>query len=315
MTEEFDFSFNQVNVRNISSIGQKMAELEEQRILELYELASEIADSLLHFRGEMNVCDMLTLLSEDLHFQKGDVHQFALNVNLQRLNSFLSALSIRDRILFTDLLVERLRFLEIEVNTAVFLPENDSPEIFTYVKNSLSDEAYDVFSEDFFDPKLKYSLSLKEAAALAAEGSVTYALLPLEEAGGERLHTASELIFRQDLKINRVTPVFGLDGSVDMKFALVSKGFTVPKIEKDDDVYFEIRVSISSSISEILLAAENFAASVYRINTLSFNTDGEDESFYSIVFKSNTGNFTELIAYLTLFIDSYTPVGVYKNLE
>lgn len=315
MTEEFDFSFNQVNVRNISSIGQKMAELEERRILELYELASEIADSLLHFRGEMNVCDMLTLLSEDLHFQKGDVHQFALNVNLQRLNSFLSELSIRDRILFTDLLVERLRFLEIEVNTAVFLPENDSPEIFTYVKNSLSDEAYDVFSEDFFDPKLKYSLSLKEAAALAAEGSVTYALLPLEEAGGERLHTASELIFRQDLKINRVTPVFGLDGSVDMKFALVSKGFTVPKIEKDDDVYFEIRVSISSSISEILLAAENFAASVYRINTLSFNTDGEDESFYSIVFKSNTGNFTELIAYLTLFIDSYTPVGVYKNLE
>nr|MBE6545587.1 hypothetical protein [Oscillospiraceae bacterium] len=315
MNENYGFDLNKVNSHNISSIGLKQSELCERRIIEFYEISSGLSKELAEYKDEMSVSEMLTLLSESLYLPKGNVHSDALKINFSRLEAFLSSVGSFDRVILSDVLVESLRYEGIRVAESDFLPQNDSPETFTYVKNPLSDEAYDVFCDNFRDPRLKYSLTLKEAAALAAEGGVTYALLPLEESGGERLHTATELIFKYDLKINSVTPVFGLDGSSDMKYALVSRKFTLPRINTDDDVYLEIRVSSSASLSDIILAAEYYGSRAYRVNTVLLDTDGEEDSYYSLVFKNASGDFAGLLAYLTLFINSYTPVGFYKNLE
>lgn len=315
MTEDYGFALNEVNIRNISSISLKQAELCERRIIEFYEISSELARGLGQYRDEMSVFEMLTLLSEALCMPECSAHTDALRINRNRLESFMSSISAFDKVILSDILIESLQNAGIRVMEEDFLVQNDSPETFTYVKNALADEAYSVFCDSFSDPRLKYSSTLKETAALAAEGSVTYALLPLEESGGERLHTATELIFKYDLKINSVTPVFGLDGSADMKYALVSRKFTVPRINADDDAYLEIRLSSDASLSEIICAAEHFGARVYRANTVTLDNDGTAESYCLLVFKSETGSFIGLLAYLTLFVNSYTPVGIYKNLE
>ena len=187
----------------------------------------------------------------------------------------------------------------------------------TYVKNALADEAYDVFSQQLSDPRVKYSSTLNDAVRLVSSGEAEYALLPLEERGGARLASVAELLFREDLKINSVTPVFGFEGLADMKYALVSKHFTIPEILPDDDRYLEIRLRADSSVSasELFSAAESLGAFPYRINTLTFDTEDGAYQYYSVVFRDDGKDFTSLLVYLTLFSGAYTPVGIYKNLE
>ena len=102
-----------------------------------------------------------------------------------------------------------------------------------------------------------------------------------------------------------------------MKYALVSRGFTVPKRHKDDDGYLEIRLGADSdfALAEVLDAARYFGMSVYRVNTVTFDTEGESETYFSVVIRDSGNSFAGLLTYLTLFIRDFVPVGIYKNLE
>ena len=102
-----------------------------------------------------------------------------------------------------------------------------------------------------------------------------------------------------------------------MKYALVSKNVTVPDFEQGDDRYLEIRLSADSpgSLAELFCVAEGFDIELYRVNTVNFTTEDGASQFYSLVLKSEGGNFTSMLTYLTLFVTDYTSVGIYKNLE
>jgi hypothetical protein len=111
--------------------------------------------------------------------------------------------------------------------------------------------------------------------------------------------------------------VFGPDGNADVKYALVSKSFTVPERKADDDLYLELRIGAggSTALTELLSAADYFDMSIYRVNTLTFETEGESETYFSVVIKGTEGDFTPILAYMTLFLRDFVPVGIYKNLE
>ena len=117
-----------------------------------------------------------------------------------------------------------------------------------------------------------------------------------------------------DLKINSVTPVFGPDGTADIKYALVSGSFTVPDRRYTDDRYLEVRIGISSS-ADLFFAVEYFGMSIYRVNTFTIDNEGESESYVCAVIKEGKTEFTPLLTYLTLFTEDVVPVGIYKNLE
>ena len=110
--------------------------------------------------------------------------------------------------------------------------------------------------------------------------------------------SVEELIFRNDCKINSVIPVFGYDGNADLKYALVSKNILIGDYDGDDDRYFEIRVSAESvGLSSLLIPAEEFGVRVYRINTLSFNTEDGEAGYFSVVLKSSGEDFTKLLVF------------------
>ncbi len=317
MSEEVIFSPSRVNISNISELTEKQTRLEERRLCELAELARMAAELTKELVSSgMNILEVLSLLSDSPYSPAFPIHSDVLTDNRDRISNYIRALNILDKAMFCDLYRERLFELGISVTEDDFLPRSPSGEKFVYVKNVYADEAYDVFSQDFSDPRVRYAESFKDALRLVVEGEVTYSLLPLEERGG-RLPTISQLIFSGDLKINSVTPVFGFDGSADMKYALVSKGFTVPSVHADDDRYLEIRVAQEPgvNISELILAAENYGDALYRINTVFFDTEEGRIQYYSLIFKDVGKDFSSLLTFLTLFITAYVPVGIYKNLE
>jgi len=317
MLQDGTFLQNEITEANLKQLLRREGRLSESRICELYDLACEAADAARTLVGEgYGVYEVLEILGEGISLTGTPPHSDALDENLPRISSAITSAVRQDKVTFSELLSNVLSACNIALAEGDFLYDGGGEETFTYVKNKLADEAYDVFSQEFIDPRVFYAASFKEAARAVADGDAEYCLLPLEERGGARIPSIASILFKEDLKINSVTPVFGLDGYADMKYALVSRHFTVPEISGEDDRYLELRFVLDSvSLAEIFSAAEQLGVTVYRANTVVFETEEGDAPCLTVVFKKNGGDFVTLLTYLTLFFPSYTAVGIYCNLE
>ncbi len=313
MAVDFDISFatSDNNIKNLITLSAKKADLFTLNLCEI----SEIADACVSFCKDldnMNIYEILTLFSEDLR----EVLDIRADNNKGRpVASFLATSAVAERAEFCRLLIERMRASGFDVSENSFLGARTKPESFTYVRNPLSDEAYDVFSQSFSDPRLKYAAGIKEAVNLLTDGETGYCLLPIEERGGVRLPTVAELIFTNDLKIISITPVFGPDGTANMKYALLAASFNRLDIDPNDDRYFEFRISADSALplSELLAVSDIYNLKPYRINTAGFGNTGVNE--YSLVMYASGADFTPLLTYLTMFSNAYTPIGIYTNVD
>ena len=314
MLDDVVFSPSNITLDNLTALAKKSARIAEQRACEI----SELADGALAFSRElyssgMGIYEILSLVAEG--FSATDDTTDGCELALGSAHSgFISSF---DRAELALLFVDRLRSAGISISPRDLLPSAESDGRIVYVKNALADEAYDVFTADIENPTVSYAASLKDAADAVASGAASYCLLPLEERGGSRLAPVSEIIFRRDLRICGITPVFGFDGNADMKYALLSSGYFVPEISQDDDGYLEVRIAADAddSLPELISVASYYGISVYRVNTQSFDTDGVSETYHDLVFRSSGADFTPLLVYLTLFSSAYVPIGMYKNLE
>ena len=318
MIKDENFTFNDITSSNIAKISQKYSILAEQRICEISELAREAAN--IHFsmlEEGYDTYEVLSVISGAFSDYPSVIHDLSLRENMKRLYEYGRMADAADKVVFTELFIEYSRELGIIIHEGDFLYSYFGDETFTYVKNPLADEAYDVFSQKFDNPKVKYSTGLLKAARAVSSGEAEYCLLPLEERGGARLATVAQILFSEDLRICSVTPVFGFEGNSDMKYALVAKHFLIPEIGVDDDRYLEIRLRADSSmpLAELFFAADSLGASLYRVNTISFETEDGEVAHYSLVFKDEKKDFAYMLTFLTLFSDAYTPIGIYKNLE
>lgn len=317
LREEF-FSPSAVNIDNLNALSQEHSVVFERRICEISEISDEAAELCTEFyESGLSIYEILGFISDGMKFSSSEPHGDAMPSNFQVIQKHLSALSFQDMACFSSLLTERLRNSGISVSESDFLRQSNGDSSFIYVKNRLADEAYDVFSADLPDATVSYAETLRAAAEAVAGGKKEYAILPLEERGGARLASIASLLYKYDLKIASVTPVFGFDGSADVKYAAVSRSFKLPEIKEDDDRYLEIRIRQDSltSLSSLFLAAEILGASVYRINTVSFDTEEGQIAHFTVVFKDEGRDFSELLVFLTMFSGSYTAIGIYKNLE
>lgn len=304
-------------LKNLSRISERTAALTELRILELYDMAhsaldlteSLVADGLYGF-------EILSAIRTDAPINKAVSTDCTPREVAASLNRSLKLILGIDRAVFSDLFAAGAKKRGLPVLEANLFTEQGGEESFIYLRNSLADEAYDVFSTELDAPRVKYAATLSDCARAVETGDVRFCLLPLEERGGSRLHTVAELIYRFDLKINAVTPVFGFDGTADLKYAMLSRDFVIPRCSEGDDRYLELRISAADPIcAELFTAISYFGHTSYRIDTVTFDTEGERERYFSLVIRDGGDGFDSLLAYLSLFADDFTPVGVYKNLE
>ena len=204
---------------NLDFLDSQIALLLKRRRCELVELAKIIAEKIKESVSQgLSVFDSLCLVDD---FQELDGEQpiGSNDTDSDSLNF--------DKAEFSSVLCSELSEIGVDITESDFLTEFDVGQRFTYVKNILSDEAFDVFSQEFDDPRVRYSNSFKDCCAALVNGDADFCLLPLEEKDGARLGTTSDMIYRYDFKINAVTPVFGMDNTEDLKFALISKSFTI----------------------------------------------------------------------------------------
>lgn len=311
------YSVNNENVLNIIDLSKKRMILEERRICEL----REIAAAAVKYAAElvalgMTAYEVLALIYEKMDLPPTELRDDTLEDFVLYLRRESDSHSSFDRAVLCAFLREELIHFGIDLSEEDFLSASASAETFTYVKNAFSDEAYDVFAQEFHDPRVTYVSALKDAAALVAAEKVTYCILPIEERG-VRLSTVTELLLKYDLKINSIISVLGLDGMADVKYALVSKAFLIPKVLKDDDRYLEIRIPVESdlSLSELLAVAGYYGIEIHRLNTLVFDGDGGRNFYYMAVFRADGTDFVSLLIYLTLYTNEFTPIGLYTNLE
>ena len=316
-SEEF-FSPNPVNIENIAALSNEQSLVFEKKICELYEIANDAATlaSELCERG-FGIYELMELIADGIDISDFSLREGVMTKNLDVLMSYMASLSSYDKAMFASLFTKRLKESGIGVSEDDFLSWGGGDASVVYVKNRLSDEAYDVFSDSIDGATVSYVENLRLAAEAVSEGKSEFAILPLEEKGGARLASIAALLFKYDLKIASVTPVFGFDGTADVKYALVSKHFKIPEVDVDDDRYLEIRLRADAQLplSHVFSAAEMLGLSVYRINTVSFETEEGECPYYTVVFKGEGRDFSELLVFLTLFAGVYTAIGIYKNLE
>ena len=304
-------------IKNLSHVSKKAASVTELRILELYDVSMAALDAAdeLSLDG-LSGYEILSALRQDGQRVHGERDANTPGVVAPMLHRSLDLIESLDRAVFSDLFVMGAKKRGIPVLEKDLLTEGEGGETFIYLRNALADEAYDVFSAELDSPRVRYAKTLSDCARATESGEVRFCLLPLEERGGSRLPTVAELIYRFDLKINAVTPVFGFDGTADLKYALLSRDFIIPECTETDDRYIELRISAEDGIvSDLFLAITYFGHSLYRTDTLSFDTEGERERYFSLVIRDGGDGFDSLLCYLSLFADDFTPVGIYKNLE
>ncbi len=316
MKKDIYFTPDEVTLSNLDRLADLDNANTELRIMELGDLFESIRESVDAMVDlEFGLFDILSFISDRLNLPLTRVED-GVDDGIDKLKrSYISFRDNLDRAALASILSEYTE--RIGYSDTDFLIGEDMPGVFTYVKNVFADEAYDVLSQDFDDPRVRYSRDFSECIKQLLSGEVSYILLPFEERGGIRLPTVEELIFRNDLKVCAVTPVFGPDGMQDLKYALVSDRFSHSYYSGDDDRYLEIRVpeSLNLSLSDVMSAAKFFGHTVYRVNTLSITSDNSEGQLFSIVFRADGRQFTSLLTYLTLFTTDYFIVGIYKNLE
>ena len=314
-----DANLNSLKIteENLAQFSRTASKLAESRSCELYELSESICDLIeSNAQSGVGAWELLSVIREDLLITEAPVHDDALKENVHRIKSALSAIEISDRAILADILTDMLKARGVSFSENGYLVTDEPPELMTYVKNVFSDEAFDVFSEEFTDPRLRYAPTIKDAVRALVNDEVGYALLPLEEKG-IRLPTVEELLLRFDLRIVSITPVFGNAADADLTYALVAKNLVLRPYSSTDDRYFEIRVPKASTrdLYGLLFASELFGNTIYRIGTSSLTSGDEKNEFYTVVLKSEGSSFLKMLTYLTLFLDDFVPVGLYKNVE
>lgn len=317
MYEENTFELNKTAISNLEGILRDMGKLHEQAVCEISFAAEALAaDAISLIDNGMTVNELVSFLSEEIRFPSVLPREGVPRLTDDNLRGFLFQSSNLNRVIFASLFNKRLAELGINVSEGDYLPSSESEETFTFVKNLLSDEAFDVFSQEFSDPRIVYADSFKEACQRVSDGRVGYCILPFEEKGGARINSICELIASNDLKIVAITPVFGLEGNADMKYALVGRGFVIPECDEVTDRYLEIDIVRNSSVTmgEVISAAEYLGISVYSIDT-SVRDAAESDFTYTVIFKDSNRTFTDFLTYLNLFAGNYSPVGIYKNIE
>ena len=305
------------SVSNLVRLAEEEASDAELRLCEMSFVAESTAQRIKELISEgMSIAEIFALLAEEITIPEcelvdGEVMAEAVDA----VGAFLKILSAQDRANFSALLKEKLSEIDINVSESDFLPEGTPQQNFVYVKSALADEAFDVFSQEFSDPRVAYAESFKDACFGVADKKYGYSILPFEEKRSSRIPSIFKLISDLDLKIVAITPVFGFEGNADMKYALVGRDFKIPECDEGTDRYFEISIPKNSvRLSELLYVAELFRNDIYKVST-SIDDENSEKSFYSLIFKNGGKPFAELLVYLSLFAGEYIPVGIYKNIE
>ncbi len=172
----------------------------------------------------------------------------------------------------------------------------------SYVKNPLSDLAYDSFSMFFDKAAVSYAEDFISAIEDVYHSVVDYVVLPVYSEKGGRLKSFCDLADKYELKKVMTCRVYSNTDDTETEFALFSKSCERVTGNRRKDVFFELSLPDTDilSVMEYVRAA---GCAVTWINTAEDRAD--------ICLEIPEGEITALYIYLMMCLPDHEIKGIY----
>jgi hypothetical protein len=186
-----------------------------------------------------------------------------------------------------------------------------------YPKNKFNDAAFEHLSLAVSTPRAVYTSSINAACEAVAEGSCEFCILPIENSLDGKLFGFYSLLDRFELKICAVCDIDG-DGDSHIRYALIGRGCREPieRIAKSTPFILEFFVLDSDGdfLDGLLPAAKACNAQLISIDTRPVPYDTQSKKFI-LSFRVSRNDSLLLRTFLTLYYDSYSPIGLYPYIQ
>lgn len=183
-------------------------------------------------------------------------------------------------------------------------PKNDVTLV--YVKNALSDIAFEKFSASFNKAQVYYAADFEEALEDVYYSKADYAILPIASSKNGRILHFSELALRYEMKtVLSCTVHSNTDGS-DNTFILAAKNIEFLFGSNEENIRFEFLLNDpANNLTSILCAASHYGCG-YITSYAS-----PENNFALIELDISQGQTDALCLYLFLEFSRHIPIGIY----
>ena len=152
------FDISDISVANLNADARDESRAFELRLCEMSFFADSIAKQIKALTEDgMSVSEALALLSGELMLGGSDMHGGVITETECGVKAFVKTLEAHDKANFALLLTEKLKAIDLDIGESDFLFETPTDESFVYVRSALADEAFDVFSQEYLDPRIVYA--------------------------------------------------------------------------------------------------------------------------------------------------------------
>jgi len=185
-----------------------------------------------------------------------------------------------------------------------------------YLKNSLTDIAFETFSPLLNDARVMYGDSFTDICESVYYSRVPYCILPLENSEDGRLTGFGNMIRKYELKIVLTCSVESSGGRTT-KFALLKRDTETINCPENicEGSYLELGFNFghNNKLHRVIEAAVYFGYELNKID--SFPVYYSDKEYYfDVVFKGN-GDHERFIGWLELEVPRYEILGAYKHIK
>lgn len=191
--------------------------------------------------------ELVRALSEHTSFMKGDVEELA---GIYTHICEALSLSKEDRLSLCCFISEEYRGTDTLVSV---MPASRRCRI-SYVKNPLSDLAYDSFSMFFDKAAVEYADDFVSMLEDVYHSACDYAILPVYSEKGGRLKSFCDLADKYEMKKVMTCRVYSNTEDAETEFALYSKNFERFSSKKQRELFFELCVPYKELVSCLMLA-------------------------------------------------------------
>lgn len=186
-----------------------------------------------------------------------------------------------------------------------------------YPKNKFNDAAFEHLSLAVSTPRAVYTSSINGACEAVAEGSCEFCILPIENSLDGKLFGFYSLLDRFELKICAVCDIEG-DGDSHIRYALIGRSCREPieRVAKSTPFVLEFFVLDSNGdfLDGLLSAARACKAQLLSIDARPVPYDTQSQKFI-LSFRVSGSDSLLLRTFLTLYYDSYSPIGLYPYIQ
>ncbi|MCI8388781.1 MAG: hypothetical protein HFE63_09980 [Clostridiales bacterium] len=317
--------FNELNgiiSDNLKLLNKEVSSAVERRFAQLYERAALIAQDGALLESDER-CDEFRAM-----FNVEQIPAKASEAAKRYLAAYYDTQLLSDKLAVCKFLAERIDWnIDSILNKDVEPDEHDvngsdadKPSVkIAYLKNVYADMAFRRFSEVLESPSVDY---VSDFAAVCEEvyyGRADMCILPLDSSRDAKLISFCRLIDKYELKIILSCDVVSPDGGVTTRYALLQKSAALPNrrmIEKCNSIFFEFNFvpDQTSSLSEVLTAAEGCGLKLYKIDAIPL-TYSDSEFSYDVIFSCGDGNVDAFALYMMLSVPQYDMLGIYPHME